>query len=163
MIWISPKRRLPLVLALLVGLVVIGVIINHAHGPKPAAGATYTGTVYVETAAGKVTQRLPIAFGVSASGQQVASVRFSAGLPRACAAATLGSVTVPARSTPIRTPSRFELNLAITGSGRQVGTLEISGIFHTLNRESGAVAVHYSPPALRGCDATGGYTTKVDS
>jgi hypothetical protein len=162
-IWVSRGRRLPLTIALLIGLIVLGVIIGRTHGPKPALGATYTGTVYVETAAGKITQRLPITFAVNGSGRRVSAFRFPGGLPRLCPASRLGTVSAATGTAPVRAPSGFELNLAIDGATPHIGTLEISGVFHSFNRESGAVAAHYGSAGRQGCDASGGYTAKAES
>ncbi len=161
MIWISPGRRLPLTIALLVGLIVVGTILGHTHGAQPQAGATYTGTVFVETPAGTVTQRLPISFQVTRSGRNVTRFRFSGGLPRACQTSPPAGVRAASVTAPVRTPSRFEVNLALDAGAGRVGTLEISGSFHPLKRESGAVAARYSSPGLARCDASGGYTAKA--
>jgi hypothetical protein len=163
MIWVSPRRRLALTVALLVGLIVVGLVVSHAHNAKPQAGVTYTGTVFVETAAGKVTQQLPISFGVTRSGRRVSAFRLPGGLPRGCPRQTVGSVTLAPGSAPLATPGRFEVNLALADATGRVGTLEISGDFHALNHESGAVATRYSAARLRGCDASGGYVTKAAS
>lgn len=167
MLWASPRRRLPLTLALLAGLAVIAVVLSRGTGSRPEAGATYTGTVYVETPAGRITQKLPISFGIDRAGNRVGAFRISGRLPAACPESKLGPLVVLPASGPIRGASRFEVNLAVRsgtpGSTGRIGTLEISGIFHSLHREGGAVATRYSTPRLRGCDADGGYTTKADA
>lgn len=150
-------------MALLAGLVVVGVVVGHTHGRRPAAGALYTGTVDVETAAGEIVQRLPISFAIETSGRGVDRFRFPAGLPRACPRRTVGHVAVRPASAALRNTAHFEINLALSDRDGRVGTLELSGTFHSLNREAGAVAAAYSAPGLRGCDAGGGYTAKATS
>jgi hypothetical protein len=163
-IWTSsPRRRLQLTLALLVGLIVIGTILAHTHGAKPDAGATYTGTVIVETQAGRTVQQLPFSFEVATSGQEVAGFRLPAGVPTLCSKSTSGADVAADGSGSITNPSHFRVNLPIIGAGHRVGTLEISGSFHTLHRESGAVATRYSSSRLRDCDASGGYATRSSS
>jgi hypothetical protein len=161
MFWVSRARRLPLVAALLVGLIVLGVIVGHTHGARPHANATYTGTVYVQNRAGHVTAKLPISLTVDRSGQRVQSFRFPGGLPRACVSRASAKLTAQSGSAVLMNPSHFEINLAIIGAAGRVGTLELSGIFHSLNRESGAVATRYSARGLGSCDASGGYTAKT--
>jgi hypothetical protein len=157
----SPARRLPVVVALLAGLIVLGVIVGHTHGAKPHANGVYTGTVYVENDAGHVTARLPISLTVNRTGQRVGRLRFPGGLPQGCPGHSPGRLVASTASAVLRNPSAFEINLPITGASGPIGILEVSGVFESLDRESGAVATRYSAEHLRSCDASGGYTAKA--
>jgi hypothetical protein len=160
MIWVSAKRRLPLTIALIFGLIVIGAILSISRGSKPTPNTIYTGTVVVQTKAGTIRARRPVAFDVGASARTVRAFRFAGGIPSLCPA-TAGT-TVSGAGTIIK-PSRFLARLAIRRASRRVGTLIVSGDFHALGREGGALTTRFTSPRLRGCGAGGAYSTKSGS
>jgi hypothetical protein len=156
---VSRKHRLPLTVALLVGLFVIGAILSRSHGAKPISGGTYTGTVYVPGTPGHNSRTLSIGFTVDRAADQVEAFRFPKGLPRHCSSATTASVG--SGSAKIVSPDKFLARLPILRSGTRIGTLLISGSFGSLNRESGAVQTTFSAAGLKRCGAVGGYMTKA--
>jgi hypothetical protein len=156
-IWLSGRRRLPVTIALIFGLVAIGAILSVSHGSKPSADGVYTGTVIVQTKSGTTRGERPVSFDVAASAGAVQAFRFTGGVPSLCRA-TAGT-TVSGRATIVG-PGRFLARLPINRAATRVGTLLISGAFHTLGRESGALRTTFGPRDLRNCEATGGYTTR---
>jgi hypothetical protein len=157
MIWVSAKRRLPLTIALIFGLIVIGAILSVSRGSKPSPGTVYTGTVVVQTPAGTIRGDRPVSFSVGAGARRVRAFRFAGGIPSLCPA-TAG--TTASGAGAIVSPSRFLARLAIRRANRRVGTLTISGDFHTLGHESGALSTRFDVPGLRRCDAGGAYSTR---
>ncbi|WP_249010124.1 hypothetical protein [Conexibacter sp. DBS9H8] len=162
MLWVSAKRRLPLTIALLIGLIVLGTAISRGHGPRPSAGATYTGTVVLVTRSGQVRRRLPLSFSISADGRRVGAIRFPAGLPTRCPGTIAGTISHQPAVTPLRAPSRFVVSLTIRSAvAALLGHLELSGVFHTFGRADGAVATTFTAAGLRDCGTGGGYVARA--
>jgi hypothetical protein len=163
-LWVSAKRRLPLTIALLLGLIVLGVAVGHAHGPRPSAGATYTGTVVLVTRTGQIRRRLPLGFSVSADGRRIGAIRFPDGLPSICPQTVAATISHRPGVTALRESSRFLVTLTIHAaslSGPPLGKLQLSGVFHSFGRVDGAVATTFTTRGLRHCGTGGGYAART--